>query len=163
MLKKFSEKQKISDQFIIRDYNCDDDFPEVESLWKETGIAGEERGDSPDSIRRCIQHGGRFLVLVDRQKNRLAGTSWLTFDGRRLHLHHFAIKPMYQNKKLGKRLGLATLEYIKETGYQVKLEVHKENHIAKKFYKKLGFFAFEDYDIFMIRNTNKIVVDKSGG
>ena len=36
-------------------------------------------------------------------------------------------------------------------GRQVKMEVHKENFAAKKLYEKLGFFAFRDYDIYMIR------------
>ncbi len=36
-------------------------------------------------------------------------------------------------------------------GRQVKIEVHRENTAAIRLYKKLGFFAFEDYEIYMIR------------
>ena len=36
-------------------------------------------------------------------------------------------------------------------GRQVKMEVHKKNKAAIQLYKKLGFFAFKDYNIYMIR------------
>ena len=32
----------------------------------------------------------------------------------------------------------------------MKLEVHQENQPAINLYKSLGFFVFEDYDVFMI-------------
>ena len=38
---------------------------------------------------------------------------------------------------------------------QVKLEVHKENYPAQRLYEKLGFFAFRDYDIYMIRDLSE--------
>jgi len=44
------------------------------------------------------------------------------------------------------------LNTLKKEGRQIKLEVHKENMIAKRLYKKLGFFAYTNYDIFMIRD-----------
>jgi ribosomal protein S18 acetylase RimI-like enzyme len=78
----------------------------------------------------------------------------MTYDGRRIHLHHFAIHPDYQNKGLGTILVRESLQYIREMGQQVKLEVHKNNSQAKHLYEKFGFFAFTDYDIYMLRNTN---------
>ena len=79
----------------------------------------------------------------------------MTWDGRRIYLHHFGILPEYQRLGLGRILAQASLEWLREQGQQVKLEVHKENHQAKQFYKKLGFFAFGDYDIYMIRDFAK--------
>jgi ribosomal protein S18 acetylase RimI-like enzyme len=136
---------------ITRDYTSED-YLQLIKLWKETGIGNPERGDNEKVIRNCLKIGGKLLVMVDTEKGILMGSSWMTFDGRRMLLHHFAIKPEYQGKRLGTRLGRECIEYLKKAGHQVKLEVHKENLIAKKLYKKLGFFAFTNYDIFMIRD-----------
>ncbi len=136
---------------ITRDY-VSEDYPQLIKLWKETGIGNPERGDNEKVIRNCLKIGGKLLVMVDTETGILMGSSWMTFDGRRMLLHHFAIKPEYQGKRLGTRLGRECIEFLKKAGYQVKLEVHKENLIAKRLYKKLGFFAFTNYDIFMIRD-----------
>jgi ribosomal protein S18 acetylase RimI-like enzyme len=136
---------------ITRDF-ISGDYPQLIKLWKDTGIGNPERGDNEKVIRNCLKIGGKLLVMIDTEMDILVGSCWITFDGRRMLLHHFAIKPEYQGKKLGTRLGNEALEYLKREGYQVKLEVHKDNLIAKKLYKKLGFFAFTNYDIFMIRN-----------
>ena len=79
----------------------------------------------------------------------------MTWDGRRIYLHHFGILPEYQRQGLGRKLAEASLEWLREQGQQVKMEVHKKNHQAKKLYEKLGFFAFSDYDIYMIRDFPK--------
>ena len=136
---------------ITRDYESKD-YPQLIKLWKETGLGNPERGDNEKVIRNCLKIGGKLLVMEDTENGVLMGSSWMTFDGRRMLLHHFAIKPEYQGKKLGTRLGDECMEYLKKAGYQVKLEVHKENLIAKRLYKKMGFFAFTNYDIFMIRD-----------
>jgi len=136
---------------ITRDY-VSEDYPQLIKLWKETGIGNPERGDNEKVIRNCLKIGGKLLVMVDTETGILMGSSWMTFDGRRMLLHHFAIKPEYQGKRLGTRLGRECIEFLKKAGYQVKLEVHKESLIAKRLYKKLGFFAFTNYDIFMIRD-----------
>jgi len=136
---------------ITRDY-VSGDYPQLIRLWKETGIGNPERGDNEKVIRTCLKIGGKLLVMEDTLTGVLMGSCWMTFDGRRMLLHHFAIKPEYQGRRLGTRLGNESYEYLKKEGYQVKLEVHKDNTIAKRLYKKLGFFAFTNYDIFMIRD-----------
>jgi len=139
----------------IRDFE-DNDYSRVIDLWKETGMGGKERADNLEVIQRCLKHGGKFLVMENASGTILLGTCWITFDGRRMHLHHFAITPEYQGMGLGDKLVEKSLEYLKKEGYQVKLEVHKKNIKAKNLYKKHGFFAFTDYDIFMIRDYEKL-------
>lgn len=139
------------DTIIIRDFEPGD-YPALIRLWKETGIGNPERGDNEKVIRNCLKIGGRLFIMEDTATSTIIGSSWITFDGRRMLLHHFAIKPEYQGKRLGTRLGEECMKYLRKQGYQVKLEVHKENLIAKRLYKNLGFFAFTNYDIFMIRD-----------
>ncbi len=141
--------------YLIRDYTPGD-YDEVASLWNETGMGNEERKDDKETISRCLDKGGRMLILTDRIRSRIAGTSWMTFDGRRIYLHHFGILPEYQGKGLSKILLEESLKHIRESGYQVKLEVHRTNRVAINLYKKYGFKSLGEYEVLIIRNVNDI-------
>lgn len=140
---------------IFRDYNPDD-YSELVSLWEELELTAPEREDTPKIISQTLAMGGKLILMIDPVENTIVGSSWMTFDGRRISMHHFGIKKSHQNKRLGKELVKESMRFIKDKGYQVKLEVHKENTAAKALYEKVGFFAFTDYDIYMIRDLEKI-------
>ena len=133
----------------IRDYRTAD-YPGVEKLWKKTGIYTLERGDTAGIIERCNDLGGRFLVMEDPGSDNIIGTSWMTFDGRRIHMHHFAIAPSFQGSGLGRELAIRSLDFAREKECPMKLEVHQKNVAAVNLYKSLGFVPFEDYDVYMI-------------
>ena len=135
---------------LIRDYK-ESDYASLLKLWNETELAQPERKDDAGVIKRCNDMGGCLLVLENAATGEIIGSSWMTWDGRRIYLHHFGIHPDWQNLGLGTKLAEASLEWISQTGQQVKMEVHKENKAAIRLYRKLGFFAFEDYDLYMIR------------
>jgi ribosomal protein S18 acetylase RimI-like enzyme len=135
---------------IIRDYR-DSDYDSLTGLWHDTGLAQPERRDDKESIRECNKLGGRMLVMEDVNTGRIIGSSWMTWDGRRMYLHHFGIHPDWQNLGLGTKLAEVSLEWISSLRRQVKMEVQKKNKAAIQLYTKLGFFAFEEYDIYMIR------------
>jgi ribosomal protein S18 acetylase RimI-like enzyme len=82
----------------------------------------------------------------------LVATSWMTFDGRRIHLHHFGVSPKFQRQGIGRQLAIASIAFAKEKGYQIKLEVHQTNTAAIKLYKGLGFQYLGDYDVYIIRS-----------
>ena len=136
---------------LIRDYRPGD-FVSLQSLWEATGMGQAERGDNEEVIERCNAMGGTLLVLVNRDSDEIIGSSWMTWDGRRIFLHHFAVLPEYQHLGLGAMLAEESMKWIRKKGQQVKLEVHKQNHAAIHLYEKLGFISFKDYEIFMIRN-----------
>ena len=136
---------------VIRDYRAGD-FQQVEELWQQTGIYTIERGDTSDLIIQCTKMGGKFLVLEDPSNGSVAGTSWMSYDGRRIHLHHFAVRPSLQGKGFGRILAEASLKFAREKNYPVKLEVHSKNLPAVNLYKSLGFTAFEGYDVYMSLN-----------
>lgn len=139
--------------FRIRDYK-DVDYKAVTRLWEATGMGNAKRGDDKDTIERCMHTGGRLLILEEERNNKIAGSSWMTFDGRRIYLHHFGILPEYQGRGLSKYLLEESMKHIKETGHQVKLEVHSSNRVAIKLYKKYGFKYLGDYQVFIIRDTD---------
>lgn len=134
---------------IIRDYQPDD-YPAIEQLWEITGLGGAIRGDDQETIERSIGLGGKLLVAENEEKILLA-TSWMTYDGRRLHLHHFGVLPSYQRKGIGKLIAERSLEFARNHGTQIKLEVHKSNIAAIELYKQMGFQYLGDYLVYIIR------------
>jgi len=133
---------------LIRDYQIGD-FPQVESLWKTTGIHRPDRGDTPEIIEKCRALGGKFLVMEDPGQKLIIGSSWLTNDGRRLHMHHFAIMPSYQNRGFGRSLALKSLDFARQRGIPVKIEVQKNNSCALHLYKSLGFEPLQGYGVYI--------------
>lgn len=137
---------------FIRDYQSKD-FLQVEALWKACSVYSSERGDSAEIIDRCTGQGGKLLVMEDPANGKIIATSWLTWDGRRMLMHHFAVRPSYQNKGYGRRLALKSLEFAREKGAPVKLEVSPLNIPATKLYKSLGFELLGDYDVYMLKQA----------
>lgn len=141
--------------FIIRDY-INTDYEKLNALWQETQLGGAQRGDNDTIIEHSIRLGGKLIVIEYSKTKEIIGSSWMTFDGRRLHLHHIGVKPEFQNKGLGKLLTKESLKFAKQKGYQIKLEVHHENHKAIDIYKKLGFTFLGDYDVYIVREIKNI-------
>ena len=136
----------------IRDYKPED-FEQVDRLWKDTGMGGDERGDDNKIIEQTLKLGGRLIILEDTSSGDIIGTSWLTTDGRRIFLHHFGIRPEHQGKGYSKKLLKESLEFAKSTGKQIKLEVHRTQNLrAINLYRKYGFKYLGDYDVYIIRN-----------
>ena len=127
------------------------DYPHIEELWEKTGLGGAIRGDNKQIIEQSLEMGG-CLLLAKLADGKLVGTSWMTFDGRRIHLHNFGVEPEFQRKGIGRQLAIASIDWAKRKGYQVKLEVHQTNTAAIELYKNLGFKYLGDYDVYIIRD-----------
>lgn len=138
------------ENITIRDFKSID-FDGLSELWSMTNLGSALRGDNLEIIQHSIIMGGKML-MVENSNGKIIGTSWMTFDGRRIHLHHFGIHPDYQHKGIGLLLAKESLKFVKHKGYQVKLEVHKNNHAAIELYKKIGFTYLGDYDVYIIRD-----------
>jgi ribosomal-protein-alanine N-acetyltransferase len=143
------------EDFIIREYSRED-YHAVENIWVVSGLASKARGDSSEIIDETIRMGGKLLLLVQKSTSRIIGTSWMTYDGRRIHLHHFGIDPEFQGKGLSKLLLKHSLGFVKRKGCQVKLEVHESNQKAIKMYEKAGFKRLGDYDVYIIRDISAL-------
>lgn len=142
----------LTNEFNIRDYRKGD-FKEIMDLWIATDLGRPERGDNEKIIEDSIKMGGSLQIMEEKASGKIIGTSWMTFDGRRIHLHHFGILPDYQGKGLAKNLLEESLKFVKKKGYQVKIEVHRDNLKAISIYKKAGFDYLGDYDVYIIRNV----------
>ncbi|MDD3568857.1 MAG: N-acetyltransferase [Bacteroidales bacterium] len=138
----------------IRSYKPED-FDQVMSLWVATGLGNPQRGDNQKIVEHSISLGGELLVAVT-PSHEVVGTAWMTFDGRRLHLHHFGVLPKYQRRGIGDLLTRESLRFAKRKGYQIKLEVHQSNAAAIALYKKHGFQFLGDYDVYIVRDIQSI-------
>jgi len=134
---------------IIRDYRPGD-FPQIEALWKETGVYRPERGDGPETIQICNDQGGKFLILEDETKNTIVGTSWLTWDGRRMFLQYLAVLPSQQSLGYGRKLAVESMKFARARKASLKLEVHRDNIHAIHLYKNLGFKRLEAYEVYLV-------------
>jgi [ribosomal protein S18]-alanine N-acetyltransferase len=146
-------KESLGNDLIIRDYKAED-FKQVSELWLQTGLGNPVRGDNAEIIKKTLEFGGKLLVMVSKHENQIIGTSWITSDGRRMLLHHFGILPDYQGKGLSKILLKESFKFVKESGMQVKLEVHSSNVKAINLYKKFGFNLLNEYCIYIIRDMS---------
>jgi ribosomal protein S18 acetylase RimI-like enzyme len=142
------------ENFSVRDF-LPSDFEALSLVWSLTGLGNPARGDNLEIIMQSIAMGGKLLVATSSQ-GLVVGTSWMTFDGRRIHLHHFGVHPSYQRRGIGKMLAAESLRFVKQKGYQVKLEVHQGNLAAINLYKQFGFQRLGDYDIYIIRDLTVI-------
>ena len=138
--------------YTVRDYNSKD-FRDVARIWEATSMGSPERGDKQETVEQSIRMGGRLLLLTAENSGQVIGTSWMTFDGRRIHLHHFGIDPPYQGRGLSKILLEESLRHVREKGYQVKIEVHRSNTKAINLYLGMGFKHIGDYDVYIIRDV----------
>jgi ribosomal protein S18 acetylase RimI-like enzyme len=145
----------IRNDYIIRKYR-EKDYEEIINFWFLTDMGNPERGDSIETIKRTIDIGGCLLVMENTSTGRICGTSWMTLDGRRIVMHHFGILPECQGKGLSKILLKESLQFVKEIGYQVKLEVHSTNFKAINLYKKFGFAHLGEYNVYIIRDVSKL-------
>ncbi len=141
----------MDERFFIRDYRAQD-FAQVAGLWRDPGMGAAHRADTAEVIESTVKHGGRLLVMEERESGAVVGTSWLTCDGRRLYLHHFGVRPSHQGHGLSKPLLAESMRAAEAIGLQVKLEVHRDNVRAVNLYRNAGFLRLGDYDIYIIRD-----------
>lgn len=138
----------------IRSYRSED-FDQIMSLWVATGLGNPQRGDNQQIVEHSISLGGELLVAVT-PSDEVVGTSWITFDGRRLHMHHCGVLPKFQRMGIGDLLTHESLRFAKQKGYQIKLEVHQTNAAAIALYQKHSFQFLGDYDVYIVRDISTI-------
>ncbi|HOP12505.1 MAG TPA: GNAT family N-acetyltransferase [Lentimicrobium sp.] len=147
-----AEKQ-LPEGFSIRNYEAAD-YAAVEKFWNDNGLGGAHRGDNAAVVEQTLKAGGHLLLLVSNE-GKLAGTSWMTNDKRRTYLHHFGIAEPFRRLGLATCLLNASLEIAWTDGFQIKIEVHRDNLPAQLLYKKAGFTFLGDYDVLIIRNIHE--------
>lgn len=148
----YSNKNSLPRGYLIRNY-ASGDYQEIEKFWEANGLGGSHRGDTQQILHNTLEAGGHLLLVADSDGT-IVGTSWLTNDKRRTYLHHFGIGELHRRKGLAGALLKESLRIAREDGYQVKIEVHRNNIPALALYKKAGFGYLGDYDVFIVRDIS---------
>jgi [ribosomal protein S18]-alanine N-acetyltransferase len=130
-------------------------FDRINEFWNQTGLGGSFRGDNKDIIADTLEAGGHLEIMVTGN-DEVIGTSWLTNDKRRTYIHHFGIAEKYRNNGLANQLLEHSLKLAYADGYQVKLEVHKDNIPAISLYKKYGFKYLGEYEVLIKREIDQL-------
>ncbi|HLO92605.1 MAG TPA: GNAT family N-acetyltransferase [Lentimicrobium sp.] len=127
-------------------------YDKINKFWMHNGLGGSFRGDNREIIDATIQAGGHLIIIIDNNED-IIGTSWITNDKRRSYIHHFGIEVKYRRQGLAKKLMNHTMEIVQSIGFQVKLEVHKDNLPARQLYELYGFKYLGDYDVLIKREV----------
>lgn len=137
-------------KYIIRTFK-DTDYDEVMNLWQQTDLGNPQRGDDLQVIKETLLMNGTMYLVEETNTGKVIATAWITYDGRRLYLHHFGVLPEYQNKGIGDMLTKKCIDFAKQKNKQIKLEVHQNNKKAIHLYQKNGFSYLGDYNVLIIR------------
>jgi ribosomal protein S18 acetylase RimI-like enzyme len=112
-------------------------------LWSQRGITNPQRADSFEAISHSLEHTG--LIIAAEEDGQILGALWVNHDYRRLYIHHMAVRREQENRGIGRALLRDALLIAKETGYQAKLEVHRDNPAARHLYASMGFADLDGY------------------
>ncbi|MEP1035660.1 GNAT family N-acetyltransferase [Ekhidna sp.] len=123
-------------------------FKELNEAWINTYFVMEDSDrkmlDNPQGY--IIDKGGAIVIAL--MENKPVGTCALIPLKRGVYeLAKMAVAPEAQGKKIGWKIGLATIEKAKELGAEkVYLETNSVLQPAISLYYKLGFKDVEGYD-----------------
>ncbi|MHA1168016.1 MAG: GNAT family N-acetyltransferase [Candidatus Hodarchaeales archaeon] len=116
------------------------DFTEIRDLWEKCGIK-LAKSDEPAELKRMLDHNpGLCFVTIRESDGTIVGAVLGGFDGRRGWVHHLAVDPQEQRKKLGSlMMAELTNQFKRMKVVRIKLEIYKDNLELIEFYKKLGW------------------------
>ena len=119
------------------------DFARLNYAWIEKffKIEAEDRRalDHPDE--KIIDKGGHILLALDAQTNAIVGTVALVkMTDNGYELAKMSVAETHQGFGIGKQLGIAALEKVREIGgIRVYIETNSSLKTALKLYEQLGF------------------------
>lgn len=120
------------------------DLDSVCLLWKkaELGVADlETERKYLDQMIKLNPHSN--FVAIEEEK--IIGSVFGIFNGRRGWIYHLAVHPAFQNKGIGSLLLKQTEKALKKIGARrVCLWVNKSNLKVLTFYKKYGYTEIND-------------------
>lgn len=121
-----------------------DDFGPMYSLWKRAGMNLSSRAvEKIETVRMLKLNRDSCFVAVEEE--RIIGTIFGTFNGRRGWMYHLAIHPRFQKKGIGSSLLKEAEKALKRTGTRtIGMFVDVPNDKVVGFYKKHGYERASD-------------------
>jgi ribosomal protein S18 acetylase RimI-like enzyme len=147
--------------YRIKDINirrfCIQDYDEVISLWKQSGLLFKPFGrDSKDFIKKEIAHETALFFVAELQQH-IIGTIFATYDGRKGWINRLAVAPPYQRQDLGELLILRIEKIFEEKGIDiVACLIEDWNVSSQKFFQRIGFQRHDDITYFSKRKNDNV-------
>ena len=121
----------------LREFSMDD-YLDASELWRGMPGVGLSDSDQPGAIAAFLARNPG-LSFVARHGRALVGTVLCGHDGRRGHLYHVAVEPLYRRSGLARQLVQASLRALAEAGIsKCHLMVYADNAQGQDFWRSVG-------------------------
>lgn len=121
----------------LRDYR-EEDFPEVEGLWKRTDLYRWYNDPAKDIAR--FRRDGNARVIIAEEDGKVVGTACVGHDGHRGWVYYLAVEPKRSSGGLGRLLMEACENWLKDHDIpKMLVMVRATNEPVISFYKKIGY------------------------
>lgn len=121
-----------------------EDFNDLYRLWKEAGLNLADFKKEKQEFEMMIKLNP-YSNFVAIEGEKVIGTVFGIFNGRRGWIYHLAVHPNFQKKGIGSLLLKQTEEALKKIGAtRVCLWVNRLNLKVLTFYEKYGYTEIND-------------------
>jgi ribosomal protein S18 acetylase RimI-like enzyme len=120
-------------EFSISDYEA------ALALWQRVEGLEIAEGDDKESVAQFLaRNPGLSRVATDGSA--IVGVALCGHDGRRGYIYHLAVDPIYQGRRIGKRLMTQCLDGLRRAGLKRALIlVANDNLRGRKFWRYYGW------------------------
>jgi N-acetylglutamate synthase len=115
------------------------DYAAALELWQRVEGLEIAEGDDRESVADFLaRNPGLSRVATDGSA--IVGVALCGHDGRRGYIYHLAVDPIYQGRRVGKRLMNECLDGLRRAGLKRALIlVANDNPRGRKFWKRCGW------------------------
>ena len=128
----------MSGKIVTRDFWIDD-YDAVLQLWQRVEGLEVAEGDDKEGVAQFLaRNPGLSRVAIDNSK--VIGVAMCGHDGRRGHIYHVAVDPVYRRYGLGKRLVQECLERLRRVGVRRAIILVADYNVGgAEFWKRAGW------------------------
>jgi ribosomal protein S18 acetylase RimI-like enzyme len=128
----------MSGKIVTRDFWIDD-YDAVLQLWQRVEGLEVAEGDDKEGVAQFLaRNPGLSRVAIDNSK--IIGVAMCGHDGRRGHIYHVAVDPVYRRYGLGKRLVQECLERLRRVGVRRAIILVADYNVGgAEFWKRAGW------------------------
>lgn len=113
-------------------------------LWIDAGLHINDEREARCEFSEMIRVNPTSCLKAQVEE-KIVGTIFGTWNGRRAWMYRLAVLPAYQHQGIGTRLIRSCMEALRKAGaHKVILSVAYENEDTCAFYERLGFEIMDD-------------------
>ena len=138
LVKMKADANSMDRKIQTRDFSIDD-YDAVLQLWQRVEGLEVAEGDDKEGVTQFVaRNPGLSRVAIKGSK--VVGVAMCGHDGRRGHIYHLAVDPVYRRYGLGKRLVQECLDGLRRAGVvRAIILVADNNLVGAEFWKRAGW------------------------